>query len=130
MCETTPFVNTVGTEYIASRAQIEQACDSLRQEGSAIKKTIGLTNVHLCTPTTSTESTPCAIVEALKIPQDALWSTLVMYTQPYPSDLLQEIRPHHEVLFSCKPHQPGCHQWKPMHLRLHDDIRALQSEKN
>ena len=74
------------------------------------------------------ESTPCAIVEALKIPQDALWSTLVMYTQPYPSDLLQEIRPHHEVLFSCKPHQPGCHQWKPMHLRLHDDIRALQPD--
>ena len=51
-----------------------------------------------------------------------------MYTQPYPSDLLQEVRPYHEVLFSSKPHQPGCHQWKPMHLRLHDDIRALQPD--
>ena len=128
MCETTPFVNTAGTEYIASRAQIEQACDSLRQQGSAIKKTIGLTNVDLCAPTTLTESTPCAIVEALKIPHDALWSTLVMYTQPYPSDLLQHVRPYHEVLFSCKSHQPGCHQWKPMHLQLHDDIRALQPD--
>ena len=29
MCETTPFVNTVGAHYVASRAQIEQACDSL-----------------------------------------------------------------------------------------------------
>ena len=29
MCETTPFVNTVGAHYVASRAQIEQACVSL-----------------------------------------------------------------------------------------------------
>ena len=29
-CETTPFVNTVGAHYVASRAHIEQACDSLR----------------------------------------------------------------------------------------------------
>ena len=29
MCETIPFVNTVGTQYVASRAQLEQACDSL-----------------------------------------------------------------------------------------------------
>ena len=37
------------------------------------------------------------MVEALMIPPDALWSTLVMYTQPYPSDLLQHVRPYHEV---------------------------------
>ena len=128
MCETTPFVNTVGTQYIASRAQIEQACDSLRQQGRSMKKTIGLTNVDLCAPTAMTESAPCAMVEALMIPPDALWSTLVMYTQPYPSDLLQHVRPYHEVLFSCKPHQPGRHQWKPMHLQVHDDIRELQPD--
>ena len=29
MCETTPFVNTVGAHYVASRAQIEQACVTL-----------------------------------------------------------------------------------------------------
>ena len=52
-----------------------------------------------------------------------------MYTQPYPSDdLLQHVRPYHEVLFSCKPHRPGCHQWKPMHLRVHDEIRELQPD--
>ena len=80
MCETTPFVNSVGTQYIASRAQIEKACDSLRQQGSS------------------------------------------------PSDLLQHVRPYHEVLFSSKPHRPGCHQWKPMHLQVHDEIRELQPD--
>ena len=66
ICETTPFVNSVGTQYIASRAQIERACDSLRQQGSSKKTTIGLTNVGLCTPTTVTESTPCAAAPWLK----------------------------------------------------------------
>ena len=51
-----------------------------------------------------------------------------MYTQPYPPDLLQHVRPCHEVLFSCKPHRPGCHQWKPMHLQVHDEIRELQPD--
>ena len=77
MCETTPFVNSVGAQYIASRAQIEKACDSLRQQGSSVKQAIGLTQIDLCTPTTLT---PCAMVEALMVPPDALWSTLVMYT--------------------------------------------------
>ena len=35
MCETTLFVNTVGAHSVASRAQLEQACDSLRQQGSS-----------------------------------------------------------------------------------------------
>ena len=43
-----PFVNSVGPQYIASRAQIEQACDPPRQHGSSVKKTIGLSNVDLC----------------------------------------------------------------------------------
>ena len=68
------------------------------------------------------------MVEALMIPRDALWSTLMMYTQPYPSDLLQHVRPYHEVLFSCKPHRPGCHQWKPVHLQVYDEIRDLQPD--
>ena len=42
MCVTTPFVNSVGTQYIASRAQIEQACDSLRQQGESMYQSIGL----------------------------------------------------------------------------------------
>ena len=68
------------------------------------------------------------MVEALMIPHDALWSTLKMYTQPYPSDLLQHVRPYHEFLFSCKPHRPGCHQWKPVHLQVYDEIRDLQPD--
>ena len=92
----------MGTQYIASKAQIEKACDSLRQQGSSVKKAVGLTNVDLCTPT-NTPSDTCAMVEALMIPPDALWSTLMMYTQPYPSDLLQHVRPHHEALLQTSP---------------------------
>ena len=58
MCETIPFVNSVGTQYIASRAQIEKACDSLRQHGHSVKQAIGLTKVDLCTPTTEAHSDP------------------------------------------------------------------------
>ena len=128
MCETIPFVNSVGAQYIASRAQIEKACDSLRQQGHSVKQAIGLTKVDLCTPTTETQSDPCTIVEALVIPPDAMWTTLVMHTQPYPSDLLQQVHPYHAVLFSCKPHRPGCHQWKPVHPQVHDEIRELQPD--
>ena len=64
MSETTPFVNSVGTQYVASRAQLEQACDPLRQQGSSVKKTIGLSSVDVCDPTTLTESPSCTIAEA------------------------------------------------------------------
>ena len=127
MCETTPFVNSVGAQYIAARAQLEKACDSLRQQGSSVQRKIGLFKGDLCAPTTETESHPRAMVEALMVPPDALWSTL-LYTHPYPPDLLQAVRPYHEVLFSCKPHRPGCHQWKPLHLQVHDEIRELQPD--
>ena len=40
MCETIPFVNTVSAQHVASRAQLEQACDSLRQQGSSMTTTI------------------------------------------------------------------------------------------
>ena len=42
MCETTPFVNTVGTQYIAARAKIEQACDSIRAQGQAFNAYLGM----------------------------------------------------------------------------------------
>ena len=42
MCETTPFVNTVGTQYIAARAKIELAWDSIREQGPALSTCIGL----------------------------------------------------------------------------------------
>ena len=80
MCETTPFVNTVGSHYVASRAQIEQACDSLRQQGSSKVSTIGLSKVDVCASTTRTESPSCTMVEALLVPKTAIWSTMVMHT--------------------------------------------------
>ena len=128
MCETTPFVNTVGTQYIASRAQLEQACDSLRQQGESMHQSIGLVKGDLNPSTTLAESTARAIVEALVIPPDAMWSTLKLYTKPFPPELLQQIRPCHEVLFSCKPHRPSCHQWKPMHVQVQDEMHELQPD--
>ena len=48
MCDTTPVVNTVGAHCVASRAHIEQACDSLRTQGQSITTHIGLSrgDVH------------------------------------------------------------------------------------
>ena len=128
MCETTPFVNSVGTQYIASRAQLEQACDPLRQQGESMYQSIGLVKGDLNPSTTLAESTARAIVEALVIPPDAMWSTLKLYTKPFPPELLQQVRPCHEVLFSCKPHRPGCHQWKPMHVQVQDEMHELQPD--
>ena len=42
MCESTPFVNAVGAHYVASRAHIEQTCDSLRHQGQSMLTRIGL----------------------------------------------------------------------------------------
>ena len=82
MCENTPFVNTVGARYVESRAQIEQACDSLRQQGSSKVSTIGLSKGDVCASTTLTESPSCTMVEALPVPKAAIWSTMVMHTTP------------------------------------------------
>ena len=84
MCETIPFVNTVGTQYVASRTQLEQACDSLRQQGSSMMTTIGLSKGDVCDPTKLTESPSCTMVEALLVPPTAMWSTMVMHTHPSP----------------------------------------------
>ena len=68
------------------------------------------------------------MVEALMVPPSAMWSTMVMHTHPFTQDLLQNVRPHHEVILSCKPHRPGCHQWRPLHSQVHDDIRELKPD--
>ena len=123
MCETIPFVNTVGTHYMACRAQIEQACDSLRQQGGSKVSSIGLSKVDVCASTTVTESPSYTMVEALLVPKTAIWSTMVMHTSPFSSDILQKVHPHHEVLLSCQPHRPGCHQWRPLLPQVHDDMK-------
>ena len=106
----------------------KQARDSLRQQGGSMHLAVGLTKGDLCPSTTLTESATRAIVDALVIPPDAMWSTLMLYTKPFPPDLLQQARPCHEVLFSCKPHRPGCHHWKPMQTHVHDEIQELQPD--
>ena len=45
-----------------------------------------------------------------------------------PADLLQDIHPNHQVLLSCKPHRPGCHQWRPAQTTLATAIRELQPD--
>ena len=85
MCETTPFVNTVGAQYVASRAQIEQACDSLRHQGKSMVTKIGLFQGDVCADTTES---PCTIAEALLVPEAATWSTMIMHTHPFSDDLL------------------------------------------
>ena len=128
MCETVPFVNTVGAQYVASRAQLEQACDSLRQQGSSMVTTIGLSKGDVCAPTTLAEFPSCTTVEALLVPQAVLWSTMVMHTHPFTHDVLQSVHPYHEVMLSCKPHRPGCHQWRPLRSQVHDDIKELRPD--
>ena len=126
MCETIPLVNTVGAQYVASRAQLEQACDSLRQQGSSMMTTIGLSKGDVCAPTILTESPSCTMVEALLVPQTAMWSTMVMHIHPFTHDVLQNVRRYHEVILSCKPHRPRCHQWRPLQSQIHDDIKELK----
>ena len=52
----------------------------------------------------------------------------MMYTKPFPPNLLQQTKPCHEVLFSCQPHRPGCHYWKSMQCQVHDEIEELQPD--
>ena len=121
MCETTPFVNTVGAHYVASRAHIEQACDSLRSQGQPITTCIGLPNGLVYPMEESSEP----IVKSLLKDVNNTWSTMVMRTRPLSEDLFQSIHPNYEVLLSCKPHRPGCRQWRPVQTDVTADIKEL-----
>ena len=76
MCETTPFVNAVGARYVASRAYIEQACDSLRSQGLSVTTCIGLSKGVVHQVTESNE----AIVKSLLKGVDNTWRIMVMGT--------------------------------------------------
>ena len=71
---------------------------------------------------------PRTIVEALLVPEAVTWSTMVMHTHPFSDDILQHVHPYHEVLLSCKPHRPGCHQWRPMQQQVHADLEELKPD--
>ena len=38
------------------------------------------------------------------------------------------VHQYHEVLLSCKPHRPGCHQWRPMQQQVHADLKELKPD--
>ena len=49
---------------------------------------------------------------------------MVMHTHLFDQEVLQTVHPFHEVILSCKPHRPGCHQWRPLHYirELNPDV--------
>ena len=51
-----------------------------------------------------------------------------MRTRPFSDDLFQHIHPHHQVLLSCKPHRPGCHQWRPLQQNIDAEIQELKPD--
>ena len=53
---------------------------------------------------------------------------LVMRATPFPTDLLKEVHPHHEVLLSSKPPRPGCHQWRPARTTLVEEVQQLNAD--
>ena len=53
---------------------------------------------------------------------------MVMRTQPFSDDLFQHVHPHHHVLLSCKPHRPGCHQWRRLQQDIHAEIQELKPD--
>ena len=91
MCETTPFVSTVGAHYVAARAYIEQVCGSLRSQGQSITTCIGLSKGVVYPMEESNEP----IVKSLLKDVSNTWSTMVMRTRPFSDDLFQCIHPNH-----------------------------------
>ena len=76
MCETTPFVKSVGSQYIAARAQLELACDSIRKQGPT---RIGLADGTVHPATDSNHG----IAKSLLKDMTTTWSTLTMMTTPF-----------------------------------------------
>ena len=103
---------------------IEQACDSLRSQGQSMSTHIGFSKGDVY----PIEESKKSIVKALLEHVNDTWSTMVMRTRPFTDDLFQHIHPNHQVLLSCKPHRPGCHQWRPMQKNINADIKELQPD--
>ena len=76
MCEMTPVVNSVGAHCVASRAQVERACDSLRSQGQSITRCIGLSDGLVYPIEESNEH----IVKSLLKDVNNTWSTMGMRT--------------------------------------------------
>ena len=51
---------------------------------------------------------------------------MAMRTSPFSDNLFQNTHPNHQVLLSCKPHRPGCHQWRPLQQEVNANTKELQ----
>ena len=87
MCETTPYVNSVGTQYIAARAKIELTCDSIREQGPALHTCIGLADgtIH---PASDCDN---HIAKSLLNDVSNTRSTMVMRITSFPIDLFSKL---------------------------------------
>ena len=59
------------------------------------------------------------------VPEAATWSNNGREHTSIHTRHIAECTPYHEVLLSCKPHRPGCHQWRPLQQHIHDDLKEL-----
>ena len=108
MRETTLFVKTVGTQRIAARAKVELACNSIRTQGQSVNTTLGVwdSRIH------DVSDGDYKIVQFLMAEVAGKWSTFIMRTTRFATDLLNQMHPCHRVMMSTKPHTAGCHVWK------------------
>ena len=90
MCEATPF---------AARAQVELLFDSLRSQGKALSTCIGLSEGIAHQATESNQH----IAKSLLKNVNNTWSTMVMRTMPFPTDLLQDVHPNRQTSMQASP---------------------------
>ena len=103
MCETSHFVNTVGTQFFAARAKIELACDSIRAQGQSLNTRLGIADGKVnCISEDDSAVAPSLMAEA------GQWRTLIIRTNPFPAETLKEIYPRHQVVMTAKLQKPGC----------------------
>ena len=107
MCETTPFVNTVGAHYVASRAQIEQACDSRKQQGNSKVLPLAFLRLMYVPPRHWRSFPPAPLLRrcsCLRVQSGVLWSCTLAHSPLTSCRIFIHIM---KCCFSCKPHRPG-----------------------
>ena len=125
MCETTPLsMLWEHSMLLPELTMLTLSRPATLFEVRDITTCIGLSNGIVHPMEELSEST----VKSLLKDVNNTWSTMVMRTRPFSEDLFQSIHPNHQVLVSCKPHPPGCHEWKPVQTDIAADIKELQPD--
>ena len=122
MCKTTPFVNTLGTLYMAARARAELACDKIREQGQAQHTKFGTCK--------TVNDISLDKIEAQNLLADvhSYWNALLMRTPPFPSDVFHQVFPCHKIMMSTKPHRQGCHVWKDVCNATWQEVNELNPD--